>query len=53
MVPKLSETPGCIRRTGPELGADTDRVLREELGYPEERIRELRLHGVVHGGANE
>ena len=53
VVPKLSATPGGIRRTGPELGADTDQVLRDELGYPQERIRELRVHGVVHGGANE
>ena len=53
VVPKLSETPGGILRTGPELGADTDQVLRDELGYTEERIRELRAHGVVNGGADK
>jgi crotonobetainyl-CoA:carnitine CoA-transferase CaiB-like acyl-CoA transferase len=53
VVPKLSETPGGILRTGPDLGADTDCVLRDELGYTEERIRELRAHGVVSGGADK
>lgn len=32
IVPKLSATPGRIRHTGPELGADTDAILATELG---------------------
>ncbi len=32
---------------GPALGADTDRVLRDLLGYPEEAIAELRRGGVI------
>ena len=45
-LPAASDGPAPSRR-GHGSGA------AEELGYPEERIRELRLHGVVHGGANE
>jgi crotonobetainyl-CoA:carnitine CoA-transferase CaiB-like acyl-CoA transferase len=40
VVPKLSLTPGAIRHTGPEIGADTADVLRS-LGLTESRIHEL------------
>jgi len=40
VVPKLSATPGRIRHTGPDLGADTWNVLREELGLAPEAIHE-------------
>ncbi len=53
VVPRLSETPGAIRRTGSEVGGDTDSVLASTLGYPRQRIEELRAHGVVRGGAGE
>ena len=46
IVPKLSATPGAIRHTGPETGADTVEVLRE-LGLDEERIRRLLDERVV------
>jgi crotonobetainyl-CoA:carnitine CoA-transferase CaiB-like acyl-CoA transferase len=46
IVPKLSATPGAIRHTGPETGADTVDVLRE-LGLDEERIRQLLRARVV------
>ena len=42
----LSATPGAIRHTGRDLGADTDEVLKE-VGLSVERIDELRAKGVV------
>ncbi len=50
VVPRLSETPGAIRHTGSEVGADTDRVLGQVLGYTQQRIGELHALGVVSGG---
>jgi formyl-CoA transferase len=35
IVPRLSATPGRIRHTGPDLGADTDAVRREALASKE------------------
>jgi crotonobetainyl-CoA:carnitine CoA-transferase CaiB-like acyl-CoA transferase len=32
VVPRLSATPGRIRHTGHDIGADTEAVLRDELG---------------------
>ncbi|WP_027577163.1 CaiB/BaiF CoA-transferase family protein [Bradyrhizobium sp. WSM1743] len=46
IVPKLSDTPGAILWSGPELGAHTEVVLAE-LGKTEQDIRELRQRGVV------
>jgi formyl-CoA transferase len=45
--PRLSDTPGEVRWVGPELGEHTDEVLRDLLGYDEERVEELRAAGVV------
>jgi crotonobetainyl-CoA:carnitine CoA-transferase CaiB-like acyl-CoA transferase len=47
IVPKLSATPGAIRHTGPDVGADTVEVLRG-LGLSDERIAELRAAGAIH-----
>jgi crotonobetainyl-CoA:carnitine CoA-transferase CaiB-like acyl-CoA transferase len=44
--PKLSETPGSIRRLGVAIGADTDRVLKQQ-GYSSLDIRRLRNQGAV------
>ncbi len=44
--PKLSETPGSVRWTGPTLGEHTDEVLGE-LGLDPARIAELRAKGVI------
>jgi formyl-CoA transferase len=45
-VPKLSATPGSHRRNAPQLGQDTDAVLRE-VGLTEAQISALRQRGVV------
>lgn len=44
---KMSATPATTRRAPPALGADTDEVLREELGLSAEEIDGLRGEGVV------
>jgi formyl-CoA transferase len=46
IVPRLSDTPGRTRWIGPRLGEHTADVLRE-LGYDEDRQRELRAKGVI------
>lgn len=48
VFPKLSETPGSIRRTAPaHPGADNDEVLGEVLAMSPERIAELRAAGTI------
>jgi formyl-CoA transferase/succinyl-CoA--D-citramalate CoA-transferase len=49
VVPKLSRTPGTIRHVGPELGADTDAVLRDLAGCDERALAELGDAGVIGG----
>jgi crotonobetainyl-CoA:carnitine CoA-transferase CaiB-like acyl-CoA transferase len=44
---KLAETPWSVRRHPPLLGEHTDAILRDELGYPAERIAALRSAGAV------
>ena len=46
VVPRLSATPGAIRHSGPELGADGRAVLAE-LGLDDTRIEALRASGAV------
>lgn len=46
VVPKLSETPGCVRTPAPRLGEDTEAVLRR-LGYDAEQIAALRAENVI------
>ncbi len=46
IVPKLSATPGRQRRNAPELGQDTDDVLRE-VGLTPQQIDALKRRGVV------
>lgn len=46
IVPKLSATPGGLRSPAPQLGGDTDAVLRE-VGLSEEQIAALRERGIV------
>lgn len=43
---RLSDTPGGIRHTGRDHGADTDQVL-VDLGYDQDLIARLRADGIV------
>lgn len=47
VFPKLSETPGRVWRGAPALGQDTEEILRELLGFDDEKIQCLRRRGVV------
>lgn len=44
---RMSKTPGSIRHTGRPLGADTDQILRYDVGMDPTEIAELRKRGVV------
>lgn len=46
VVPKLSATPGRVRRNAPRLGDDTDAVLAQ-LGLTPAQIEGLRERGIV------
>jgi formyl-CoA transferase len=46
IVPKLSRTPGGQHRAAPDLGQDTDAVLRG-MGLSEEQIADLRAKRIV------
>lgn len=48
VVPKLSRTPGAIRHTGPDIGADTARVL-QELGLAADEIQSLQQRKIIGG----
>jgi crotonobetainyl-CoA:carnitine CoA-transferase CaiB-like acyl-CoA transferase len=45
--PRLSVTPGHVRWLGSPKGQDTDRILRDILGYGPRRIAELRETGAI------
>jgi len=47
VVPRLSEIPGEVRWTGPELGQHNDEVFKELLGMSEEDLDGLRERGIV------
>ena len=42
VVPKMSRTPGKVNFPGPDLGADTDDVLMNVLGYSCTEVDKLR-----------
>jgi crotonobetainyl-CoA:carnitine CoA-transferase CaiB-like acyl-CoA transferase len=46
---KMSATPATTRRAPPALGADTDDVLKSDLGLSDEDIARLRSEGAVGG----
>jgi crotonobetainyl-CoA:carnitine CoA-transferase CaiB-like acyl-CoA transferase len=43
----LSRTPGVVHRTGPMLGEHTDLVLRQMLGYDDDRVADLAIAGAL------
>jgi len=45
--PRLEKTPGATRWAGPELGADTDDVLRSFLGMSDNELEQLKSSGVI------
>ena len=47
VVPRLSETPGEVRWTGPKLGQHNDEVYGEVLGMGAEDLDALRERGIV------
>jgi crotonobetainyl-CoA:carnitine CoA-transferase CaiB-like acyl-CoA transferase len=47
VVPRLTDRPGAVWRTGASLGADTALVLTEWLGHTREEVERLRSAGVV------
>ena len=48
VVPKLSVTPGRHRRNAPDLGQDTDEILKE-MGLNAEQIHRLKAAGIIDG----
>ncbi|GGM06737.1 CaiB/BaiF CoA transferase family protein [Dactylosporangium sucinum] len=47
VFPKLSESPGRVRATGPALGADNDDVYRGLLGLGDDELGRLSGAGVI------
>ena len=47
VVPKLSATPGSVETAGPALGAHTDEILSELLGFDARRLDVLRRRGTI------
>lgn len=47
VVPKLSETPGGVQWTGPELGEHNEEVYKNLLGLSESEIKCFRDAGVI------
>ena len=47
VVPKLSETPGGIRRPSPALGEHNDEIYLDFLGMPRERYERLKAASVI------
>ncbi|OPX84823.1 MAG: Bile acid-CoA hydrolase [Pelotomaculum sp. PtaB.Bin104] len=46
-VPRFTNTPGKVWRGGPLLGQDTDVVLKQILGYSDEKISDLKNKGFI------
>src|SRR5918997_3708293 len=47
VVPRLSETPGGVRWTGPKLGQHNEEVFKEVLGMSEVDLDGLRERGII------
>ena len=47
-IPWITQnSPSNVRGAAPCLGADTDRYLREVLGYDEKQVEELYKNGAI------
>ena len=53
VAPKLSDTPGVIRRAGGQPGVDTRRILRDLAGMDDAAIDRLEAVGIVFCGATQ
>jgi len=47
VFPKLSETPGNVRWTGPDMGSHTLDVLHDILGYDDTKIEALKAANAI------
>ena len=47
VIARLSATPGRVRSAGGAIGADTDRILIDELGMSPGTVADLRARKVV------
>jgi len=47
VVPRLSETPGEVRWTGPKLGQHNEEIYEKVLGMDEEELDALRERGII------
>ena len=47
VAPKLSATPGSVRRPGPELGQHNEEIYRNVLNYDDDRIAALLAAGII------
>jgi formyl-CoA transferase len=47
VVPKLSDTPGRVRRVGPALGEHNEEIYRDLLGLRDDELTSLRDAGVI------
>ncbi|KAG2221331.1 hypothetical protein INT45_014015 [Circinella minor] len=48
MSPVLQTTPGETKWAGPDLGQNTDEVLKQSLGLSEEEIKSLKDQGIIN-----
>jgi len=47
VAPKLSATPGSVRRPGPELGQHNEEIYRNVLNFDDDRIAALLAAGII------
>ncbi|MDP7271823.1 MAG: CoA transferase, partial [Gammaproteobacteria bacterium] len=47
VAPKLSKTPGGVRRPGPELGEHNDEIYGEVLAMTAEQMADLNKRGII------